>query len=101
MNQAPDLAGMMDLAFKHASTVLVEQPGAELQPSWCLLNRGGEMTLVLTPFIGAESKAIVAQLMAAKMREWGTTAYTFLTEAWLPPAIALSSPRTGWTRSRS
>jgi hypothetical protein len=74
---------MIALARQHAESCLVGQAGAELLPAWCVLTERGHSLIVATPFIGEDSKQMVADAMRYLMSETGAVRYSFATEAWM------------------
>lgn len=79
------LERMIDLAFEHAKTVLIDgDPESTLQPCWSLVNNRGNTAIIVTPFTdGERSKEMAALALRVTMKATGTIRYTFACEAWM------------------
>jgi len=76
------LDSLLELAGKHARTVLVDIKMRGLMPTWLLINQTGNVMIVGTPWEDDADKERVHKHMRSHMRKLGVIAYSFITEAW-------------------
>lgn len=77
-----DLDGLIDVARQYAERILTENVGAELGPAWCIVTKNGASVIISTPFLGPESKEVIAQTMRWLMGQIGAVRYSMVSEAW-------------------
>jgi hypothetical protein len=73
---------LLDLGAEQAHRVLLELKDQQLLTTWVLLNGDGQIELIPTPWKDDLEKANYRIFLRRHMRERGTRAYSFLTEAW-------------------
>jgi hypothetical protein len=84
MTDAPDdLDRMIGLAIKQAETVLLDQPGASMIPTFVMEDPGDRIVVFGTPWETEAHKEITCLALRAIMRESGTLRYCFMSEAWM------------------
>jgi hypothetical protein len=101
---ADDLLDMLiDHAYQHARTILIERRTGDQQlaPAWLTIGGDGAFTVTITPFSNDFEKDLVIAAMRKTMREQGVVAYSFVSEAWSASEPESYDPkRHGWPKDR-
>jgi hypothetical protein len=82
MIQQEQLDKLLEVADRHARTVLIEFKMRRLMPTWALMTGTGEIQVVSTPWQDDREKWRYAALLRAGMRQQEVIAYSFVSEAW-------------------
>jgi hypothetical protein len=80
------LEQLVELAGRHAYSVLVERHLPALEPCWVLDEPDGQLRIIGTPWSDEHEKEIAAKIMRLHMRQHHTRAYSLVTEAWTAKA---------------
>jgi hypothetical protein len=75
------LDALIEIARQHASTVMLDSDRA-LMPVFVLVQPDGTAKVIGCPWGNNQEKEIVVAGIKRQMRKLGTTAYSFITEAW-------------------
>jgi hypothetical protein len=97
------LDALIDHAYEHARTVLIERRTGDdqLAPAWLTIGGDGAVTITITPWSDEFEKDLVVAAMRHTMRETGVVAYSFVSEAWSASEPESYDPkRHGWPKDR-
>jgi hypothetical protein len=77
-----DLNELIDLAFNHARTVLIEYKQASMVPAFSILRKDHTVDITGAPWSNDEEKAEAIAWMKKYLKEQGALAYCVVGEAW-------------------
>jgi hypothetical protein len=93
MDNQTRLIQLVELAGSHARRILIDGQ-QELMPTWVLIDRGGRMQILGTPWKNQLEKDLTARMLRHKMREDDVVMYSCVIEAY-----AATKPK-DWTPNK-
>jgi hypothetical protein len=74
---------LVDHALGFAQRVLIEQPNAQIMPSFLIQYKNGRADIIATPWTNDDDKAIAIALIRFMLKSHNIHSYSFISEAWV------------------